>query len=367
MITKSRAKINLQFRAAAYKLFAIDRRGVASLKKIALIAGAIVFLILVVGIGVFVGYSQMKKLPANSFKTIRSALASHDAATFYELVDVDAVLEDAAEEILVDQINQDPTAYSTQQAADRYNNELKPDFISVTKRAVDEYLTSGRVSFDKIAMTNTERWLKRSAINDCIIEGISKPVGTERVATASVLFNNTSLKFSFELALDLEKDEQNRWRVVGAKGFNDYNRSLKRALDKKLAALNAPIYAQLEEICDVRELNAMIGPGDEYGFSQTLKIAMKADVKSSKPLARIVGKIYIGDRDEGNSSPFALDMAYHPTGLQTFYIDKVLNPFVRADVDIMKHGFSRRALHAEIDEVDFLDGSSLKILEQLPD
>ena len=338
------------------------------LKKILIAAIAFVVILAAVGIGLFISYNQMKKLPANSFKTIRDAIAAHDAATFYKMVDIDAILNTAAEEILVEQLNQDTTAYSMQEVANTYNNELKPDFISVTKRAVDEYLTTGRVNLDAIAMTNTQRWLKRSSINSCEIIGISKPATMGQNGSALIMFNNSDLKFSFELELELERDEQNGWKVINAKGFNDYNKALKRALDKKLAALNAPIYSQLNEIVDVRELNARIGEGDEYGFSQMLKISMKADVKSKKPLARIVGKIIIGYNDDSaNPAPFVIDMAYHPTGLQTFNIDKVLNPFVRADVDIMKHGLRRSALRAEIDEVDFLDGTVLKVLDQLPD
>ena len=338
------------------------------LKKILIAAIAFVVILAAVGIGLFISYNQMQKLPANSFKTIRNAVAAHDAETFYKMVDVDAILNTAAEEILIEQLNQDTTNYSMQQVANTYNNELKPDFISVTKRAVDEYLTTGRVNLDAVAMTNTQRWLKRSAINSCEIVGISKPATMGQNGSALIMFRNSSLNFSFELELELERAEPDGWKVVNAKGFNDYNKSLKRALDKKLAALNAPIYSQLNEIVNVKELNATIGEGDEYGFSQTLRIAMRADVKSKKPLARIVGKIIIGNNDENaNPAPFVLDMAYHPTGLQTFNIDKVLNPFVRADVDIMKHGFRRSAMRAEIDEVDFLDGTVLKVLDQLPD
>ncbi len=339
-----------------------------SLKKFVWIAAGFVVMMLIVGTGVLVTYWQLQSQPANSFKTIRTAIAEHDAETFYKIVDIDAVLNSAAEQILVEQLSQDKTAYSTQQVAAVFNNELKPDFISITKRAVGEYLTTGKVSFDSVAMTNTQRWLKRSSINSCVIEGVSKPAVMGENGSALIMFRNTDLNFSFELELELERTEEGGWRIVNAKGFDDYNKALNRALDKKLAALNAPIYAQLERIVDVKELNARIGEGDEYGFSQTLRIAMKADVKADKPLARIVGKIIIGYNDEeSNPAPFVIDMAYHPTGLQTFKIDKVLNPFVRSDVDIMKHGLRRSALRAEIDEVDFLDGTSIKILDKLPD
>ena len=170
------------------------------------------------------------------------------------------------------------------------------------------------------------------------------------------------------MELDLERIEKNTWKIVGAKGFEDYNRSLKRALAKKLDQLNAPIRNQMDDIIQIKELTARIGEGDEYGFSQTLKIAMKAEVKSSKPLSKIVGKILVDDGQEReNAAPFTIDMAYHPQGLQTFNIDKVLNPFVRGDVNIMKHGMRRSQLQAEIDEIIFLDGTNLKTMDKLPD
>ena len=326
------------------------------------------FLIAAVGAGVLGAYAQIKKQPSNSLKIIRTAINDHDVETFNKFVDVDKILETAAAEILAEKINEDKTAYSMQQASNVYNNEMKPDFINVTKNAVAEYIKNGQVTFNKDSMTNAQRWLKKSEINAYVIESMSKPVYSGDTANAVVYFRNNELKFSFELELELEKFDKNKWRIIGVKGFEDYNKALKRALGKKLDSLNAPIRSQLAEIVNVKDLKAIIGPGDEYGFSQTLKIALKADVKSSKPLARIVGKILIdGENDNESATPFVIDMAYHPQGLQTFNIDKVLNPFVREDVNIMKRGLRRNAIHAEIDEVDYLDGTQLKTLDKLPD
>ncbi len=328
----------------------------------------IIFLICTIAIGAFIGYSQIKKSPTNALKIIRNTISEHHVEEFYHLVDVDKILDKAAEEILTEKLNQDTTAYSVQAVADVYNNQLKPDFINVTKKAVDEYIQSGKITLPNPAQTDAQRWLKHSDINSCVIAGMSKPVFTGDTATAVVNFKNTKLNFTFDLELDLERIEKNTWKIVGAKGFEDYNRSLKRALAKKLDQLNAPIRNQMDDIIQIKELTARIGEGDEYGFSQTLKIAMKAEVKSSKPLSKIVGKILVDDGQEReNAAPFTIDMAYHPQGLQTFNIDKVLNPFVRGDVNIMKHGMRRSQLQAEIDEIIFLDGTNLKTMDKLPD
>ena len=327
-------------------------------------------LVVAIGIGAFIGYSQTKKTPNNSLKTIRNAINAHNVEEFNKLVDVDKILDEAADGILLEKLEEDKMAYSVQQVADTYNNQIKPDFLNVTKNAVEEYVLSGKVTLPNPSQTNAQRWLKQSGMASCVIENMSKPMITGDSATAVVYFKNEHLKFTFELELELERLSKNEkgWRIVGIKGFEDFNKSLKRALAKKLDSLNAPIRSQMDDIISIKELNAKIGEGDEYGFSQNLKIAMKAEVKSSKPLSKILGKIIIDDGEEReNAAPFTIDMEYHPQGLQTFNIDKVLNPFVRGDVNIMKHGMRRSQLMAEIDEIIFLDGTKLKALDQLPD
>ncbi len=329
------------------------------------------FIIVVIALGAFIGYSQVKKTPTNSLNMIRNTISGRNVEEFHRLVDVDKILDNAADEILLEKMDEDKTAYSVQQVAEVYNNQIKPDFLNNTKKAIDEYILTGKVTLPNPVQTDAQRWLKHSDMKSCVIESMSKPIVTGDTATAVVYFRNPSLGFSFELTLDLERikdKDKGGWKVVGVKGFEDFNKALKRGLAKKLDSLNAPIRSQMDDIIQIKELNARIGEGDEYGFSQTLKIAMKAEVKSAKPLSKIIGKVLVDDGEEReNSAPFTIDMAYHPQGLQTFNIDKVLNPFVRGDVNIMKHGMRRSQLIAEIDEIVFLDGSNIKALDKLPD
>lgn len=329
---------------------------------------AVPIFIFVVVIALFATYMQMKKMPTSTMKVIRNTIRERNSEEFYKLVDVDKILEQAAEEIIVAKLNQDTTAYSTQQVAEVYNNQLKPEFMNVTKQAVAEYIQTGKVTLPQPVQSETQRWLKHSEINSCEITSMSKPIYTGDTAKAIVNFRNTKLNFTFEIEVDLERVEGNTWKIVGAKGFEDYNRMLKHALVKKLDQINAPIRDQMDDIIQIKELKAKIGEGDEYGFSQTLRIAIKAEVKSKKPLSKILGKIIVDDGQEReNSTAFTIDMAYHPQGLQTFNVDKVLNPFVRGDVNIMKHGMRKSQLSAEIEEIIFLDGTNLKTLDKLPD
>ena len=322
-----------------------------------------------VGMGAWRTYMQMKTLPINSLKSVRQSIASHDIETFYKLVDVDAAINAAAEEILTEQINSDPknsAAYSMQQMNNLYQTTLKPDFINSAKAATDEYVSKGIIRFPD-NLTNTQKWLKNSAVNACNIKGYTKPVINGGEARSKVEFYNEELKFSFELEIVLTKVDNSTWRITEVKGFENYLAGLNRAMSKKLESLNVPIRNKIAEVFAVKGFSAYVGEGDDYGFSKTLKLAIKADVKSEKPLGRIVGQVIIDGRDGHEGvTPFMIDMAYHPLGLQTFNVDKVLNPFVREDSDVMKHGLKKSAIHIEITEIDYLDGTNLKQLTELP-
>ena len=337
------------------------------MKKFLLIIFLLIILV-ALGIGSFRAYNQLKNMPIKSMTNIQDTIDQRDTENFYKLVDVDNVLNTAAEEILTAQINAEinSTAYSMQEVANIYE-QRKPEFISASKSAVNDYITGGKVNFQN-NLTPTQKWLKDSEINSCVIKNISKPKVKDNSATSKVEFYNQSLLFSFEINFALEKIDNDTWKIVGATGFENYLAGLNRALKKKLERINAPVRNEMKDIFAVKGFDAKVVEGDEYGFSRTMKVAIKADVKSEKNLSKIIGKIIIvgKDGDEG-VTPFEIDMAYKPKGLQTFNVDKVLNPFVKQDAEAMKHGLRKSAIHIEIVEVDFMDGTSLKQFDTIPE
>ena len=80
-------------------------------------------------------------------------------------------------------------------------------------------------------------------------------------------------------------------------------------MKKKLESLNAPIREEISDIFVTKGYDAKVVGGDEYGFSKTLRVNVKADVKTSKPLSKIIGKIIIVGRNGSEGvTPFEIDM-----------------------------------------------------------
>ena len=335
------------------------------MKKLFLILFSVLVLVAVV-IGAFVVLAKSDGQSKNPIKNIRQSITKHDADKFYSMVDVDAVLDDAAKEILSAQINSnvDALAYSTQDVVARFES-LKPEFVASAKSALDEYIAKGTVTFQP-PLTPAQKFLKDSKVETCTVKSFSKPKFEGDTAHAKVEFYNEGMNFYFELELTLEKVGKT-WKVTGAKGFENYLNGFNRTMRKTLEQLNAPIRDEIKQTFSVKGFSANISEGDEYGFSQTLHLKVQADLNYSKPVSRVGGNIIINGRDGREGvTPFSIDVAGSPQGVQIFELDKVLNPFVREDANVMRHGLKRSDLHIEITQIDFADGTTLKEFIELP-
>lgn len=342
------------------------------MRKFLMIAVPVLLILTIaVGVGSYRAMLKVQAMPSSSIKTIRDAVAERDALTFSQLVDVDAVLETAATEIVTAYINDNATSmtYSTLEMQNLYNT-LKPEFLATAKSAVKDYVAKGSVTFPA-EMSEIQTWLKDSRAETCAITSYSKIVTRDDgKAYTKIEFYNAALMFSFEIEVALEKIGENSWRVVSATGFDKYYSGVNRALKERLKTLNAPIQAEMDEFFDVKGFDAAVIEGDEYGFSRTLRMTVKAEVFADKPVEKISGTITIdGDDDKDSTEPFAIYLsdALTEDGVQTFIVDKVLNPFVRADANVMRHGLKKKDLHLEVTEIVFSDGTSVRKFDQLPE
>lgn len=330
----------------------------------------VVILLSLIGGGIFASRSwyQHKRLSENPAILARQAVEAHDLETFRQYVDLDKLIDSAAEEILTEQINLTlaPTAYSMDELQSQYD-KLKLDFVNTARAAAEEYISTGKVTFPNNS-TDAQKFLKKSGAATCEIKGISKPMNGDDSRIVTIMIHNPHMKFNFEVELILEPGGEVEWRIKDAKGFGDYYKGYRRMLRRKLDSLNAPIAREMDSTFKVKSFSVKNEGGDEYGFSQTLNIEIKASVLSDKPLAQVHGDIVLHGKDDGESrTPFAVDITNRAQGLQTFNVTKTLNPFVRVDADAMKHGFKKSDIHIEVTEIIFADGTSLKQLDSLPD
>ena len=339
------------------------------MKKILIIVVPLILIALVaMGVCSWQAMQKIQTLPVYSIKIIREAAEYHDTETFYRLVDTEKILENAATEISTAKINDGVNSmiYSTLELSNAYEN-LREDFVEISKSALKDYISTGKVNFPDDS-SEMQKWLKKSGVDTCIINNYSKPVVIDGAAYSTINFHNAAMNFDFEIEITLQKISDNEWKIIDAKGFEGYYLGVKRALKIKLESLNVPIKEEIARTFEVKKFSTEVTEGDEYGFSKTLKISLDADFFSDKPVEKIIGRVILDGKD-GNAgiTPFELEVTNAENGVQTFEINKILNPFVKQDSDVMKHGFRKSALHIEITEIDYLDGTILKEIENLPD
>ena len=336
------------------------------MKKILLILIPIT-LAIIAGVVTFIIFNNFGGRSTNPIKILRQAISNHDKEKFHEIVEIDAILDSAAKEILTAQINSnvDVLAYSTKDYVNTYE-KLKPDFEDSAKIYIDEYISTGKITFQE-NLTPAQKFFKDSAIDSCTIKSFSKPKTENNETHAKVNFYNSKLNFYFEIDLTLEK-VGTTWKIVNAHGFEEYFSEYNRAKKKTLEKLNAPIRDKISEIFKFKGFSAAISEGDEYGFSKILKMTIRADIQSDKKISKIYGNIIIQGKDDHEGvTPFSIDMNGMENGVQDFTVDKTLNPFVREDVEVMRHGLRKNNLHFEVTQIDFVDGTTLKEFTELPE
>ena len=125
-----------------------------------------------------------------------------DLAAFEKYVDTNAIIEQAAAQILPEQINSsiDTMTYSTDALKTRYENELKPDFVQSARAALDEYIATGAVTYPA-ALTEAQKFFRESGADTCEIKSLTKPHLEGHAQYSKVIFYNSKMKFSFELEL----------------------------------------------------------------------------------------------------------------------------------------------------------------------
>lgn len=62
--------------------------------------------------GLYGAYRYYQTMPGQSLKTIRTSISEHDWETFRRYVEVDAILQAAADDLLMEKMNQDKSVYS---------------------------------------------------------------------------------------------------------------------------------------------------------------------------------------------------------------------------------------------------------------
>lgn len=321
-----------------------------------------IFLVVVVGAGIFGAMQVQKSKPSYSIDHIRGAISNHDYATFSSFVDVDKIINHAADEILMQQLAEDEVTTSMQELKSRFENQMKPEFIEAVKRATEEYVSTGRVSIPSNP-NPTEKIIQQANVDSIHISRFGIQQADSGSAIARIVFADDELQTFFDLDAKLEKSGDG-WHITDVDGWKKCVADYKLALKYKLDRLNEPIRDQIKNSVEIKIASAKIGEGDEYGFSKDLTFDLKIKTLTNAPIEVVRGRVVIDVTDQPDVyAPFEI---YNPSGEQTIKITKVLSPFVKSEVTIMHHGIHSSDLSLETTQIVFADGSSLKLMEEIP-
>ncbi len=220
--------------------------------KCIFVLGVILFL----GIcGIFWYFFVYAKTPEYSVQMIQKAVERHDKERFREYVDLDAVLDDAYDELVLGIMDAEQTMpEETKAAVEDLVRVLKAPLITSFQTAVDSYVVTGSWESENLEENSMDfqQALQRAGLKDASFRGIDGIYRDEEKGTAIVKVRVYQADAGAEFVLDavLAQTEQGTWRVERIENFRDFVSFVGRARQAELAKYvetTADIMAQHEK------------------------------------------------------------------------------------------------------------------------
>ena len=214
------------------------------------IAASIAVLVLIVFCIVYFNFKTSANSPDYAVKLIQESITQHDKNKFDSVVDVDALLDSSYDSFIEGMIDFDKSMPNeVRDSISNFAQLMKVPMTSSMKAAIENYVMTG--NFDE---QNAEKNVKTDSNQNLIAaseildrSGLSKlefrqvdnikiddEDDNKAIAEIRAYQQETARDFVFEV--ELARNENNEWRVVGIKNFRNFinmiNQNRREQLDK---------------------------------------------------------------------------------------------------------------------------------------
>jgi hypothetical protein len=174
--------------------------------------------------------------------------------------------------------------------------------------------------------------------------------------------------------------DNGEWQVVELSNLVDFVDEHDKAVQKKLAELNQPIKAEMEETFALTG-NVKAQLVGQNSFFPIYYIDYQINFKlpdKTKQVSQMEGTLYIKDKNgkdvmELPSHIQKIENLYKKSDYTTDKIftnewksEKSLNPFINKEIQIAKNGIKNYELTFVVQKLTFTDGTTLQLLKDLP-
>lgn len=321
------------------------------------------------------------KTPIYSLGIIRDSVQKHDVTTFEKHVDLDTLYNKGFNDAMIAMGKIEGNDIMSNPFAAGIIQMMKPAVVTALKEATLDAV-KGDTNTNQTEQSNnnnqqeanTKAFSKnlesKSGMDDSTFSDASVISEENGEAIVAITLHNNKVDQDFKLNVKMAKLDDGTWKVKEITNLVDFLVAVDAAEKAKLAELNKPIREKIDNAVSLSNstLN-MANDGNPFFASYWWNNNITLKNNSSQAITALGVKYSILDQNKAvrkEISQVYNKSALAPNTSNTLTSQIKLNPFIDEDAQMIKNP-NNYTIAVEITSVKFADGSTIELLNKLPD
>ena len=328
-----------------------------------------IILIILISVGALYYFSGQKKTPEHSINLISTAIKQHDLATFEKHFDTEAFYSQAFDDVIAPTLRQ-PTDDGINDFLAGIMATVKQTFVSSMVDQTKRYVESGSLENQNNGAEQilAKKFTELTDFRNSTFKSVRTTKIEGNIAYVNLLIHQNQIDEDFDLQIKMRKLQDESWSIVSINNIREFLAEASKKKTEKLAVLNKPLSKKIQEQVAISSDKFEHKQNNRYGTSYAFSYTPTIEFKASKQVAEFTGQVEVFNKNKDkvftqrfiSAGPFPLNTK------QEFHFSWSLNPFVFSEKELINTSDSDLTVKAEIIRVNFVDGSELHLLENIP-
>lgn len=330
--------------------------------------GGLLCLLLCLG-GYLLYQEHRLKAPDYSLTMAQTAVTKHDWLGANEHMDLDALYAQVFDEVVVPSLQKRNNGVISAVARDilqRMRGGFVDTMVAYTKSLIE---AKDKKAVAPPSHVFARRFLELSHLQYCSLGEIGETTENGDTATVKVTLNNSLLAKSFPVALALKKTPNDTWKVVKIDNLPQLLNAMQKAQDEKLVVLNQPLQAKINQEIAIVSSSLEIKTKESSRLTTALFYYPVVNFRAEKTIGSFMGQLQVLDKNGKvlYGQKYVETGPFSPKAQQPFALQWSLNPGQAAEKALIDTKGEGLTVKENILGVIFTDGTSVKLLESLPE
>lgn len=334
---------------------------------------AIGIFVVIAAIAIFFGvYNYYMDSPAHVLSMVRGAVITHDREIFDKYVDAEAIAEENCQVLTEVLLERDEAAgHYGREYLKKLAEENEPQAKKILKKQLYQIVDGktalppekniGIEDYPQFFEKSSSNLLKKLRLDSFEYMGVDTAIVKDSTAVVDVSFYDKRLNKHYSLKLNMEKIDEG-WKVRELINLKEFLFSINRDIKDVLKEKNKPLKDEINQYARIHDVKARGIDNRDLSTDTVMKVDVPIFIGRGKSISCIKGRVYVEDQGHQRYRvPFEIypETSY---GEMVYTVEKPLGSFVRDSETIARLSRGKLKFGAVIRQVEFTDGTSIKLL-----